>query len=386
MKKNERIVAFGAGKFGQKFLEEVGKESILYFIDNNPKTDEINGIPVHKFSYYMEDTLQPHVVITSPNFYHEMSRQLKEHGISNYSLFYPQAKRYFPEDVLVVNPYETRTEASSEEEWNEMRVNHGVRRNISMYTDMLMEKQNIFNHIEIETYNRCNGGCEFCPVSTINESRPEKTMDMGLFKKIIDELHELNYSGKLALFSNNEPFLDERIIEMHKYARERVPNARMHLFTNGTLLTLDKFKEIIPCLDELIVDNYNQNLELIPNARIIKEYCEEHPELIKKVTIVLRKPKEILTSRGGDAPNRKEKISFGEDKCMLPFRQMIVRPDGKVSLCCNDPLGKNTLGDLQMQTLEEVWYGEKFEMVRKALGKGRKHWPHCVYCDTFIIA
>ena len=211
-------------------------------------------------------------------------------------------------------------------------------------------------------------------------------MSQELFEKIIDELAELDYSGKLALFSNNEPFLDEKIIDRHRYARAKLPNARLHLFTNGTLLTLEKFIEIVDLLDELIIDNYQQELRLIKPCQIIAEYCKEHPELTKKVTIVLRKPHEILSSRGGDAPNRKQLVSYGEDRCILPYKQLIIRPDGKVSLCCNDPLGKNTLGDVSKDSLVDVWFNDRFKMVRKCLYEGRKNWKHCEFCDVFSLS
>lgn len=48
-----------------------------------------------------------------------------------------------------------------------------------------------------------------------------------------------------------------------------------------------------------------QEIKIIPNVRKIVEYCEKHPELIERVTIVMRKPIEVRTSRGGDAPTGK---------------------------------------------------------------------------------
>lgn len=164
-----------------------------------------------------------------------------------------------------------------------------------------------------------------------------------------------------------------------------MPNARMHMFTNGTLLTLDKFIALTDVLDELIIDNYHQQLKLIKPCEQIKEYCEAHPELKKKVTISLRKPQEILTSRGGTAPNRKELMDYGKERCVLPFKQMIVRPDGKISLCCNDALGRFTLGDAGKEGLLDIWYGSRFQMVRKCLYEGRQNWGNCKNCDTFMI-
>lgn len=64
---------------------------------------------------------------------------------------------------------------------------------------------------------------------------------------------------------------------------------------------------------------------------------------------------------------------------------MIVRPDGKVSMCCNAPLGRNTWGDLNNEGILDVWYGNCFKKVREALDKGRKKWEHCVYCDVFNL-
>ena len=69
----------------------------------------------------------------------------------------------------------------------------------------------------------------------------------------------------------------------------------------------------------------------------------------------------------------------------MPFQQLIIRPDGKVSLCCNDPLGRCTLGDLTKQTILDVWYGPQYQMVRKCVAEGRKNWKHCEFCDVFSL-
>lgn len=294
-------------------------------------------------------------------------------------------KKYYETDQIIYNPYGLENYTISEDEWNNFNKTNQAIGEIEKYAEALSEARRLFEHIEIETINRCNGVCDFCPVSKENDMRPKKYMNEKLFQKIIIELAALNYTGRLALFSNNEPFLDERILKFHEYARTMLPNARMHLFTNGTLLTLDKFIEIIKYLDELIIDNYHQELRLHKNSQIIADYCEEHPELKEKVTIVLRKPHEILTSRGGDAPNRKKMLSYPNAKCVLPFKQMIIRPDGKISLCCNDPYGKCTLGDLNSESLTDIWYGKAFDEVRKLLLKGRGKLEHCHNCDTFIL-
>lgn len=105
----------------------------------------------------------------------------------------------------------------------------------------------------------------------------------------------------------------------------------------------------------------------------------------KKVTIVLRKLNEILTSRGGDAPNRENIGDYSMDRCVLPFKQMIIRPDGKISLCCNDATGKYILGDLSKDKLLDIWYGPRVQKVRKYLYEGRENWRNCRKCDNFSV-
>ena len=383
----KKYVVFGTGRIGKRALS-VYKDEIDFFIDNDKRKEGefLGGISIKSPQSITKD--DEHVFLVASEYYEdEMVEQLQQMGIDNYVVFKEYKKIYGGTDELIANPYENNNMmgAATEDEWNENLQNSRKRDIVFRRGEKLFENVPLFEHIEIETINRCNGLCEFCPVSVQNEKRIYKEMEWSLFTKIIDELAEMNYQGRLALFSNNEPFLDKTIIEKHKYAREKVQNARIHLYTNGVLLSIEKLEAILPYLDELVIDNYNQDLKLIKSCEKIVEYSKQHPEIVDKVTIVLRKPKEILTSRGGDAPNRKEMVSYPDDRCLLPFKQMIIRPDGKVSLCCNDPLGKNTLGDLTKEKLTEIWYGNKFNVVRKCLYEGRENWEHCKYCDTFYL-
>ena len=67
--------------------------------------------------------------------------------------------------------------------------------------------------ISIETINRCNSSCAFCPANKNTDKRPFAKMEEGLFHKIIGELSDLEYDGYLNLYVNNEPFMDVRIEE-----------------------------------------------------------------------------------------------------------------------------------------------------------------------------
>ena len=243
-----------------------------------------------------------------------------------------------------------------------------------------------FNHVELETLNRCNGECSFCPVNRNAVQRPPARMSESLFEDIVRQLADIQYRRSVALYSNNEPLLDTRLPDFASLARKRLPKANMKLYTNGTLLTLDLFRRLIPNFNKFIVNNYNPAPEMHGNIQEIHDFCltEEGRKLIagKRVDIQLRNPESVLGTRAGNAPNREPIKKSVRALCAYPFTQFIVRPDGRVSLCCNDALGQMTLGDCNQESITEIWRGKISSQMRGAMAeKGRAGIPLCAKCD-----
>lgn len=384
-----KIAIFTAGRAGRILQKKYPVGHVECFIDNDRQKQGtyIDNVLVMSLDEFLKMHSAVQIVIPSWENMTAIATQLENAGIMNWDFQNAYFDPSYPSDMLVINPYnKEHTGLHTENEFNTaINSNKQLQDAQSVYVRMLARTKPLFNHVEIETYNRCNGSCDFCPVSKLRDKRPEIFMRETLFYNIIDQLHDMDYSGRLSLFSNNEPFLDERIISFQAYARKKLPHARMQLLTNGTLLSLEKFQSIIEYLDDLVIDNYNEKLELNKTSAVIKGYCENHRELIKKVTIVIRNPREILTSRGGDAPNRSNMQSYPDAACCLPFRQLIIRPDGNISLCCNDPLGSITMGDLTKASIMEVWNSNALHEFRCKLIEGRKNIDHCKFCDTFYF-
>ena len=386
------VAVYGVSDETEWIVEELKRRNIknIYLTDRdeNIKAGErADGIQIKYFKDVID--IAGCIVIVSSRYHiaAEVRLQRLLQSKKNIKILSPFKKYcFYPEDELVFNFYKYDVESFSEAEFNEREKKRTAYfDDINAYVQEAIKYTSLFKLVEVETYNRCNGACEFCPVNRKSDPRPECHMKKETFEKIIRELKELDYDGRISLFSNNEPLLDDRIFEFSEYARKELPKARIHMFTNGTLLTLEKFLKLIDNLDELIIDNYQQDLKIIKSVQEVKEYCEQHPELIKKVSIIMRKPKEILTTRGGDAPNRKVKASYPKVSCALPFQQLVIRPTGEISLCCNDPLGKYTMGDVTKQKIIDIWYGEKYRELRKAIADGRKNVDHCKYCDVFSL-
>ncbi len=243
-----------------------------------------------------------------------------------------------------------------------------------------------FDHVEIETVNRCNGECSFCPVNRRDDPRPYRLMPESLFERLLGQLSDIGYSGYLGLFSNNEPLLDKRLPVFAAEARRALPDAYLSLSTNGRLLDPALFRALIASFDRIVINNYRDKPELYGNIRDISDYClsgEGQPLLAgKTVEISLRDSRDVLTSRAGTAPNRPPPAKPLTIPCSLPFSQLVIRPDGGVSLCCNDALGRMTLGETDTQSLREIWYGPAYTALRKIMAeRGREALSPCDACD-----
>lgn len=258
----------------------------------------------------------------------------------------------------------------------------------------LETRYGLFSDVEIETINRCNNTCSFCPANALVDKRPFARMDESLFRRIVDELAGLRYSALLGMHSNNEPYMDKHIIARIAYARQKCPNAYIYMYTNGMLLNTKKLLQSIDAgLSSIVVNNYNDDLVLNDNIKAIVEDLEkrECEQYLPRIHVCIRKKTEVLANRGGIAPNKtvaehKKYMTCRDIACINPFRQFVIRPTGEVSLCCQDVFGQITLGDVRKQNLKDIWDGPKFREIRSELLKnGRKNLRLCCVCDVASV-
>ena len=244
------------------------------------------------------------------------------------------------------------------------------------------------NVVNLETINRCNSDCAFCTANKYAEKRPYMRMSDEMFRKIIDELADWGYKGHLTMYGNNEPLLDTRIVELHKYAREKLPECFIFMSTNGLLLNVDKLREIKPYINQLIINNYCEDMKFRPKTQEIIDYVQANPEEFKDLDILvqMRYVKAVLTNRAGSAPNRQnEKPKIIKETCLMPYTDMWITPDGRLGYCCCDNYEVTELANLKDCTVAEGWNSPKYRELRLKLRTGRQNDPMCAHCD-FIDA
>lgn len=260
------------------------------------------------------------------------------------------------------------------------------KKNTEKYTNWFNRQSEfpIFQMVEIETINRCNGTCVFCPASVGNEIRPFKKMKMDTFKKIVRELSEMKYGGEVLLEVNNEPLIDNRLPNLAKILKENVPGCRLSIITNGTLLTVEKMKILYKYIDRIVVNNYSRKFRLNDNIKTVYRYAVKHSSEYsgRELEIRRRYVGEVLTNRAGSAPNH-HKVSFNVTMpCLYPFVGITIFPDGRVGLCSNDCFEVTEFGNVNDESLIEIWRGDKLQVVRGQIAKGRKNYKLCSLCDV----
>jgi radical SAM protein with 4Fe4S-binding SPASM domain len=83
----------------------------------------------------------------------------------------------------------------------------------------------------------------------------------------------------------------------------------------------------------------------------------------------------------GHLQNKNKKLS-SYVLCPYPWTQFSVTWNGNVVACCRDTQGKTILGNVFEQSIQDIWRGDKYIKMRKALIQKRvKDIAACEKCD-----
>lgn len=235
--------------------------------------------------------------------------------------------------------------------------------------------------VSLETRSICNGRCAFCAASVQNRTRADQVMPREVFDRLLAEVAAVNFTGRLAFFVNNEPLLDDDLESKIAAARDRLPRAFLQVSTNGILLTAQRAKSLLNAgLDDLTVNDYADNRPLRGN--IEETFQALSPEQRRKCIIYRRAREARLFNRAGSAPNAEKITQPMPAFCQMPFTQINVVQDGTVSLCCQDLLVQEPIGNAFQDGLWSVWFSPRYhEIRRKLMNKDRTATELCRVCD-----
>jgi radical SAM protein with 4Fe4S-binding SPASM domain len=270
--------------------------------------------------------------------------------------------------------------------------------------------------VQIEPTNLCNLRCITCPGARTRF--PKGYMDMGLFQKIVSEASEIGVK-RIHLYLRGEAMLHPKIFEMISFIKSK--GLAVHLVTNGTTLTPERSAVLlntgVNSADQLtisfighskasheatmvgvdhdlvvrnIIELVRLRKELGVNGPVIETIFNAPPETQHEAEDFLR----FWRGKVDHARLGEISIEFREYKtegvnavtrdrpCNGIYERLLVAWNGQVPQCNGDFDGEWILGDLNRDSITEIWNCERLQAVRRIhQDRQFEKLPMCLHCD-----
>jgi radical SAM protein with 4Fe4S-binding SPASM domain len=269
---------------------------------------------------------------------------------------------------------------------------------------------------QIELTNICPFRCQFCPRGVAGKmKRPTGMMRFELFEKLLDQLHpeqpkwramELHHLGESLVHPEVDRFIAAA-------ARRGLPtemscNPSMLKGDLGARLIDAGVRRLVISLDGIDndtsiairgpaarYDKAERNLEaLLSHAAgrpdppiIVIQMIDLHANRHQRQGFLARWGRTglpfvrayVKDLDGPDPDTGKSSATPVSYLCSYPWRSVVVLWDGRVVPCCRDSDAALVLGNLETQTLEEIWQAAEVKRLREQLRK--KEIPCGHLCD-----
>ena len=260
--------------------------------------------------------------------------------------------------------------------------------------------------IVVEPTNRCNLNCPFCLVGLQNQlgtaehdkiPRGFGFMDFGLYEKILRDAVDFGIR-RMQLHFQGEPLLHKQFPDMVSLAKQHGMSTQV--FTNGMALTEEYIGRIVESgldsmrfsVDGASKETYEQNRvggdfdKVFSNMKMMVERARGSQTRVEWQFIVMSNNEHELqraqeTAREIGIPfiaktfaesvpelmpaDTKYRRHLQPKPCTDIYRSVGVFWNGDVVPCCYDLIGKEIMGNIQEQTLSEIWNSEKYVDFRR---------------------
>ena len=262
------------------------------------------------------------------------------------------------------------------------------------------------SRINIEPTDRCNLRCNMCPRQDL--TRPVGDISMELFDKLAQEISR-HAPSEVRLHKDGEPLLAPHIFELIDHIKTVAPSTLLNMDTNALRLNEERAEKLLDSkLDILLFSvnaatpetykkvrgstKYDQvigNIERFLAMRRERGYVWPR---VKVQLIVMAETKDEIglfkekwgphdvdvllipaINWGGHRPQVKSLMRLPERRypCGFLWNSFSINYDGKVSFCNVDYNHLGVIGDVNEQTIEEIWKGPELERLRSLHKQGR---------------
>jgi radical SAM protein with 4Fe4S-binding SPASM domain len=251
----------------------------------------------------------------------------------------------------------------------------------------------------VEPTNACNLNCRMCPRG--KSPRKIGNMEWALFEKIVAEAAKYG-PRNFTLHKDGEPLMHRRIVDMVRLIKKSNPLNTAYISTNGQLLTRELSEAFIECgLDilhvsigaatpgtykrvrgaslERVEENTLRLLEMKRRAKssapdvavqiiVMEETRNEIRQFVRKWRqkgVTVSAPGFLTWSGAVDDPMLRQRPRTPRYPCHSLWTAPSVNWDGTVSICCVDWEAREIIGDLNKESLADVWNSEKIRRYRR---------------------
>jgi len=273
-------------------------------------------------------------------------------------------------------------------------------------------------HLDIEASSICNLKCTFCATSHKLKGFEMGTMELQVFKKIIDEGAEQGLCAiKLNSGMRGEPLINKSLPEMIAYAKQK-GIMDVYFNTNAMLLTEDVSEKIIKAgLDRISIsfdgttpDVYEKNrrgasfktvMKNIKNLLMLRGRLGYATPLVRVQTVAL--PEVSLEEYKKFWEDIADEVAFIDFKdysdirtdlvedwaCQYLWQRMMVTWEGKIHVCGFDYTDNHKLGNAKTDSIHEAWKGQEMAKIRDLHRRGLSHkikiCNECSFRNTEIL-
>ncbi len=278
--------------------------------------------------------------------------------------------------------------------------------------------------ILIDNCNACNLRCSMCDHRNMKRYRRIQIMEMGLYKRLIDEIAAENPGARVWEIFFGEPFICRDMPKRVRYAKEKGLKDVV-LNSNGVLMTRERAKAIIQAgLDTMYVGidaategtynkirvggKFSRAVENVLQYRdLLVRYGNGQQKLfvqfvvsdinesevkdferfwIEKGVNVKIRPK-VSWAGLVDATNLQENDQVARKPCYWLMQTINICADGQVAFCSVDVHCRVKCGNVNSQSIKEVWQG-KLKEYRRMHREGKfDHLPQmCRGCSDWQSA
>jgi len=268
--------------------------------------------------------------------------------------------------------------------------------------------------IRIEPVGKCNFKCIHCPTGTQPNQR--RLLKANQFSKIVSQFNDRRFIPRVVvLYHGGEPLLNKKISDYVRILKE-IGVAKVHIVTNGSLLTKQVSEKLIMAgLDEIHIsfdgesaDENNiirKNGDFYKDATNLKEFYKLYKEIgFKKIRILISN---VQVMNKADSDNNQNDrlvtpsyltecfcnecpeiefqsvtamvwpgfLAFGEfqvatlpkqtpNYCSSLFETITILANGDVVPCCYDLPGEVVFGNVFESNIFDIWDNPKYREFR----------------------